>query len=114
MRETVLETRAGQIVPAGDTMITMATVETRSPFPSTASMCADRGEDVGKDGRADRATHQASLRKERNRARVLAKPKPFDGILTGTCHRCGIRGKHSTPTACIEALRDRLADVTAR
>jgi hypothetical protein len=95
-------------------IIVMSPFETQSPFPSTASMCADRGEDVGKDGRVGRAAPQASLRKERDRSPILAKPKPFDGILTGTCHRCGIRGKHATPAACIEALRDRLADVTAR
>ena len=92
----------------------MAAFETRSPFPSSASMCADRGDDVGQAGRDDRETHQAALRMDRRRAITLAEPKPFDAIPCGTCLKCGLRGRHATPAECIRALRDRLADVTGK
>ncbi len=39
----------------------------------------------------------------------LQKPQPGEGVKPGTCPKCGMIGKHATPAACIEALRDRLS-----
>ena len=86
----------------------MAVFETRSPFPSSASMCADRGR-PDKAERQDREAFLVAARMDRRRAITLAEPKPFDAIPCGTCLKCGLRGRHATPAACITALRDRLA-----
>lgn len=87
----------------------MADFETRSLLPSVAGLCADRGEDVHLVGRRDRETHQAALRMDQRRAASLPAPLPVDAVPLGTCLRCGITGRHATPAACIDALRDRLA-----
>ncbi len=94
-------------------MIAMAAFESSSPFPGSASMCADRGQ-PDSTGRQDREDFLAAARMDRRRAVALAEPKPLDAVPRGTCLKCGLRGQHATPAACIDALRDRLADVTGR
>jgi len=36
---------------------------------------------------------------------------PYDGVPRGTCLSCGLIGSHPGRLACIDALRDRLADL---
>ena len=59
--------------------------------------------------RDGREAHQILHRAARLQPLTITPAKPSDGIPLGTCRRCGIAGEHTTPVACIEALRDRLA-----
>ena len=42
----------------------------------------------------------------------LVPPHPTDVLPAGLCVRCGIVAQHGTASDCIDALRDKLADVT--
>ena len=52
---------------------------------------------------------EVGRRREQAIAERQGAPLPGEGTPANMCLRCGMRGRHATPEACIEALRDRLA-----
>jgi len=45
---------------------------------------------------------------------VYKPPRAWDGIPGGLCRACGMMGKHTKPAECIDALRQRIANLEIR
>src|ERR1700680_1416744 len=82
--------------------------EPSSMVGSAAAECAELAE------LSEESASHARLREDARRAiaRQLSPPGPQDALREGTCGRCGLIGLHGgNPDLCIEALRDRLAEL---
>jgi hypothetical protein len=103
-----------EMLRSGATISAMADPRTESMIGCAAAMCVELG-DIGGSDRA--AYHRDWHRLHRPRSSVqdalgaLDPARASDILPENHCWRCGLRGEHNTALACIDALRDRLAEL---
>jgi hypothetical protein len=83
-------------------------IEPRSMVGSAAQQCADAA--LWADPN-ELALVWAKKNAQPKRPRKLPAPQRGDGLKPGTCPRCGLRGPHANARECIDALRDKLAEL---
>ena len=76
-------------------------------FGNSAGMCAASGAA----SHEERLAAAQRLTKSKRAAMAQAAPLREDALPGTMCLRCGMRGQHATAETCIDALRDRLADL---